>query len=315
MDKSAQNPSIDAALSSLGLQQGVTSPAFPPAEPSPFFLDTRTPPERSGTNKRKLTLLALIDELTELRDEEQERERETNYGLTTIECSNSETEGVERFRLFDERIYKLDLKLQSFSDAVRPLGSSVGLLNAAYHLRARLPQIQYLFRGNAAEQFDDVTNGPTLGTKPYSSRRRAKARKGKLMAHLARPKEPWTSEIEDLPKEMEALAQDLHEFFDRLNDVPEFTDEAMNTALEAFYRASSLRDFEGQLKFVAVAKYINDLSEDLGEHIYSTTESLDRFVNVGVPAIRTSQAHVANSLQRISTAATFFSSVTATTLQ
>ncbi|KAG9092841.1 hypothetical protein FRC07_011577 [Ceratobasidium sp. 392] len=80
MDKLAQNPSIGAALGSPGLQQEVTSPTFLSTEPSPFLSGTRTPPERSGTNKRKLTLLALIDELTELRDEEQERERDTNYG-------------------------------------------------------------------------------------------------------------------------------------------------------------------------------------------------------------------------------------------
>ncbi|KAG8788488.1 hypothetical protein FRC12_014529 [Ceratobasidium sp. 428] len=320
MDRLTQNPSIGAALGSPGPQQEVNSPTFLSAEPSPFFSGTRTPPERANTNKRKITLLALIDELTQLRDEEQEREKEINYGPTADERSTSEIEGVERFRLFDERIHRLDLKLQSFTNAVRQLGSSVGLLNAAYHLRARLTQIQYLFRENAAEQFDDVAHGLNHGTKPYSSRRRAKARKSKLMAHLARPNKPWTSEIEDLPVEMEFLAKDLHEFLDRLNDVPEFTDEAVNAAIMAFeddlkYRASCLREFGGQLRFVAVAKYINDLSEDLGEHMDRMKDSLDNFIDVGVPTIRFSQKHTATGLQNLSTVATFFSGVTATTLQ
>ncbi|KAG8707654.1 hypothetical protein FRC09_001682, partial [Ceratobasidium sp. 395] len=320
MDRLTQNPSIGAALGSPGPQQEVNSPTFLSAEPSPFFSGTRTPPERANTNKRKITLLALIDELTQLRDEEQEREKEINYGPNADERSTSEVEGVERFRLFDERIHRLDLKLQSFTNAVRQLGSSVGLLNAAYHLRARLTQIQYLFRENAAEQFDDVAHGLNLGTKPYSSRRRAKARKSKLMAHLARPNIPWTSEIEDLPREMESLAKDLHEFLDRLNDVPEFTDEAVNAAIMAFeddlkYRASCLREFEGQLKFVAVTRYINDLSEDLGEHMDRMKDSLDNFIDVGVPTIRFSQKHTATGLQNLSTVATFFSGVTATTLQ
>jgi len=321
MDRLAQNPSIGVALGSPGPQQAeITSPTFLSAEPSPFYSGARTPPERSGTNKRKLTLLALIDELTELRDEEQEREKDVNYGPTADERLSSEIEGVERFRVFDERIHKLDLKLQSFTNAVRQLGSSVGLLNAAYHLRARLTQIQYLFRENAAEQFDDVTHGPNLGTKPYSSRRRAKARRSRNPSHMTRPTKLWTSEIEELPAEMEALAKDLHEFLDRLNDIPEFTDEAVNASIMAFegdlkYRASCLREFEGQLKFVAVAKYINDLSEDLGEHMDRMKDSLDTFVDVGVPTIRFSQKHTATGLQNLSTVATFFSGVTATTLQ
>lgn len=57
---------------------------------------------------------------------------------------------MERFRVFDERIRSLDLKLQAFANAVRQLGSSAGLLNAAYHLRARLTQIQYFFRENVS---------------------------------------------------------------------------------------------------------------------------------------------------------------------
>ncbi|KAG8723338.1 hypothetical protein FRC09_003723 [Ceratobasidium sp. 395] len=318
MDRLTQNPSIGAALGSPGPQQEVNSPTFLSAEPSPFFSGTRTPPERANTNKRKITLLALIDELTQLRDEEQEREKEINYGPTADERSTSEIEGVERFRLFDERIHRLDLKLQSFTNAVRQLGSSVGLLNAAYHLRARLTQIQYLFRENAAEQFDDVAHGLNLGTKPYSSRRRAKARKSKFMA--PRPNKLWTSEIEELPDEMEFLAKDLHEFLGRLNDVPEFTDEAVNAAIIAFeddlrYRASCLREFGGQLRFVAVAKYINDLSEDLGDHMDRMKDSLDNFIDVGVPTIRFSQKHTATGLQNLSTVATFFSGVTATTLQ
>lgn len=319
MDRLTQNPSIGAALGSPGLPQPeIVSPTFLSAEPSPFFSGARTPPERSGTNKRKLTLLALLDELTALRDEEQERDKEINYGPAADERLSSEIEGVERFRLFDERIHRLDLKLQAFANAVRQLGSSVGLLNAAYHLRARLTQIQYLFRENAAEQFDDVTHGPNNGTKPYSARKRAKVRKSRNL--MARPVMFWTDDIEKLPQEMEILAKDLHEFLDRLNDVPEFTDEAVNASITAFeddlkYRASCLREFEGQLRFVAVARYINDLSEDLGDHMDRMKDSLDTFIEVGVPTIRFSQKHTATGLQNLSTVATFFSGVTATTLQ
>ncbi|KAF8595381.1 WD40 repeat-like protein [Ceratobasidium sp. AG-I] len=322
MDRIHHNPSIGAAFGSPTHPADISSPTFLPSEP-PFISGTRTPPERAGTSKRKLTLLALIDELAQLRDEEQDKEKDINYAPTADERQSSESEAVERFRIFDERIRNLDLKLQAFANAVRQLGSSAGLLNAAYHLRARLTQIQYFFRENAAELFDDIAHGPNLGTKPYSARRRGKARRSTTLFTSVSPtsnNKPWLNDTEHLPKELEYLAKDLHSFLDRLNDVPEFSDEAVNASIMSFegdlrYRASCLREFEGQLKFVAVAQYINDLTEDLGVHMDSMKASLTIFIEVGVPTIRFSQKHTATGLQNLSTVATFFSGVTATTLQ
>ncbi|CAE6472842.1 unnamed protein product [Rhizoctonia solani] len=310
--------SIGAAMAGGSQSPGeVNSPAFLSSEPAAFVAGARTPPERTGTSKRKQTLLALIDELTELRDEELEREREISYGLTKDERTSSDTEGIERFQAFDKCIRSLDLKLQSFANAVRQLGSSVGLLNAAYHLRARLRQIQYFFWENAAELFDAIPHAPNVGTSRYSARKR-----GKVRRHMAVGPENtlWSTEIEELPDEMENLATDLDKFLKRLNDVPEFTDEAVNASIVAFegdlrYRASCLREFKDQLRFLAVARYINDLTEDLGEHMESMMESLNTFIDVGVPTIRFSQKHTATGLQNLSTVATFFSGVTATTLQ
>ena len=72
------------------------------------------------------------------------------FSATADERLSSDSEGIERYRVFDERIRNLDLKLQAFANAVRQLGSSAGLLNAAYYLRARLTQIQYFFRENVS---------------------------------------------------------------------------------------------------------------------------------------------------------------------
>ena len=44
-------------------------------------------------------------------------------------------------------------------------------------------------------------------------------------------------------------------------------------------------------------------------------EALTIFIEVGVPTIRFTQHHTANGLQNLSTVATFFSAVTATTIQ
>jgi len=91
----------------------------------------------------------------------------------------------------------------------------------------------------------------------------------------------------------------------------------------------------GQFKYPAVQRYLHDLSSDLGEHIASITSALSLFIEVGksfhftsalslglphsnvsgVPTIRFAQKHGAHNLLNLSTVATFFSSVTATSLQ
>ena len=91
----------------------------------------------------------------------------------------------------------------------------------------------------------------------------------------------------------------------------------------------------GQFKYPAVQRYLHDLSTDLGEHIESITSALSLFIEVGklshfapvqsfslpyhdalgVPTIRFAQKHGAQNLLNLSTVATFFSSVTATSLQ
>lgn len=53
------------------------------------------------------------------------------------------------------RIRQVDTELLNFGNAVRPLGSSVGLISSAYNLRVRLQQILHLFRENASEIFPE----------------------------------------------------------------------------------------------------------------------------------------------------------------
>lgn len=46
------------------------------------------------------------------------------------------------------------------------------------------------------------------------------------------------------------------------------------------YRASCLREFENQLRYVAVTRYINDLTEDLGVHVDAMKDALNIFIEV-----------------------------------
>ena len=104
---------------------------------------------------------------------------------------------------------------------------------------------------------------------------------------------------------------------------------------QAGFTRSVLMITPGQFEYPAVQRYLHDLSSDFGEHIESITSALSLFIDVGklshltsvwslghpysnvsgVPAVRLAQKHDAGSLLNLSTIATFFSSVTATSLQ
>ena len=92
----------------------------------------------------------------------------------------------------------------------------------------------------------------------------------------------------------------------------------------------------GQFKYPAVQRYVHDLTGEMGEHLDSIASSLSMFIEIGsfltpyprslyqqhplmliagVPTIRFAQKHAAANLLNLSTVATFFSAVTATTMQ
>ncbi|CAE6426142.1 unnamed protein product [Rhizoctonia solani] len=286
----------------------------------------RSGPERQTYNpdRRKQTLLALLSELSDLRDAEDIDKEIRNPGPNNGNDGAPEKaqdaqarEGVAIFRAFDNHASNLDRRLQNFANAIRQLGSSVGLLNATYHLRGSLIRIEHLFRENAADLFSEIrrkrdsVRGPGLGS--------ATAETNRVRTGIRPPLRPL-SDVELLPREMDNLAQQIQVFVNRLNDVPEFTDEFINATLLSFasdlrYQASCLREFAGQLKTVAVQQHINDLSTDISSHMESMNDALIGFIEVGVPTIRHAQTHTANGLQYLSAVAMFFSGVTATTIQ
>jgi hypothetical protein len=128
------------------------------------------------------------------------------------------------------------------------LGSSVGLLSSAFHLRARLSQILHLFRENAAELFRDVLRQSVEPTRPLGTRKR---RKPLRPTQKMRPDITIRSDPEALPEELDFLATDLHTFLECLNQIPEFTDEGVNSTALSFhndlkYWASGLQEYKGE---------------------------------------------------------------------
>ncbi|KAG8681716.1 hypothetical protein FRC08_015465 [Ceratobasidium sp. 394] len=311
---------------------------FRPSEPlsSEPASSLRPNPDRQTSNpsKRKQTLLALLSELTDLKDEENVEKETKDPGPISADATQdvNSREGVATFRAFDNHARSLDRQLQSFANAVRQLGSSVGLMNATYHLRGALIQIEYFFRENAADLFTEIRRGNMETARANvkqnddsesdnDSIRKKRRILDKDRIHTGmRPQVKPMSDFELFPVEMQNLSKQIEVFVDRLNDIPEFTDELVNATFLSFasdlrYRASCLGEFKGQLKTIAVQRYINDLSVDIGMHMESMRDALNSFIEVGVPTIRHAQNHTANGLQYLSAVATFFSGVTATTIQ
>ncbi|QRV75864.1 BRCA1 carboxy-terminus (BRCT) domain protein [Ceratobasidium sp. AG-Ba] len=204
---------------------------------------------------------------------------------STDEYFLSKQEGTERFKAFDERVHKLNMKLKAFADAVRLFGSGIGLIGAARQVQSPLLEMRHLFRHNAMRQFDDIRHAPC-----FTARQNAEA-----------------NDIEKLPKVIDQLAQSIRDFLDRVNQALEYNDESATISVMSFEHDLKA----GQLKTPAIAKYINDFTEDIGEHMDTMKDSLDTFL----VAIRASQERTVTGLQNLSTVATFFSSVTATTIQ
>ncbi|KAG8903781.1 hypothetical protein FRB99_002771 [Tulasnella sp. 403] len=313
------------------------APVFPSSGDTIFYTepvseDPREELRRRRSTRRKQTLAALLDELIALKDDDFDIDSHRNGPdapgkLTNIRCApivddRLQNEGAALFELFNKRIRQVDTELLNFGNAVRPLGSSVGLISSSFQLRARLQQILHLFRENASDIFPDrVKRELVEPLKPLSSRKKSKTRLSRQgPTRQIRPYTELTSDLEQFPAQFELLAKDLVTFLHFLHDIPEFRDEGLNTSVLSFdtdlkYWASCLKEFKQQFQYPAIKRYVNDLTREMDEHLENIRDALRIFVKDGVSTIRTAQNHTQTGLQNLSTVATFFSGVTATTLQ
>ncbi|KAF5379166.1 hypothetical protein D9615_006004 [Tricholomella constricta] len=279
-----------------------------------------TPKARpSSPPSRRETILSLVEMLLQqnggLDHEDKLPNFEDDRDVPTVD-EHLQVVGAEEFNKFERRINSLDKELRNFANAARQLGSSVAILSSAFHLRERLAQILVLYRQNAADLFPrkiihlsrELAPDPEHEQPKAKRRRRGRMAKAKAPPHVARPTVNENLDPEFFPEQLEALAKDVATFLGCLNEFPEFTDEAVNASIRSFegdlkYWASCLKEYAGHFRYPSVQRYIHDLSAEMGEHIDS------------VPTIRFAQKHGAANLLNLSTVATFFSAVTATTLQ
>ncbi|KAG9009636.1 hypothetical protein FRB90_008227 [Tulasnella sp. 427] len=181
-------------------------------------------------------------------------------------------ECIELFLKFNTKLMDLEEEIHGFTRAVRPLGSSSGLIFSAIRLPRRMKDIRDVFYANASTLYEAFgeTHDSDL---PRSFRKYAPEKYDRQNDSRG-----------NFPTLLRGLAGELREFLDSLRDIPEFSDKALPESLEAFaswldYRANGLQDFGG------------------------------------VAAIKAAQDRAKEQLLNMSTVATFFSGVAATTFQ
>ncbi|KIK57402.1 hypothetical protein GYMLUDRAFT_46278 [Collybiopsis luxurians FD-317 M1] len=291
-------------------------------------------PRRPSTSNRRETILSLMEILLkqEVGNESslnQQQMFEDDRDVPTVD-EHLQTAGAEAFHRFQKKINNLDKELRNFSNAARQLGSSAAILASAFHLRTRLAHLLHLYRQNASDVYPRKIKAPASipgsdgdeKAKKHHKSRRSPHLSGKHRAlpHVARPIVDANIDLEEFPNQFEALAREVTAFVDSLNEFPEFTDEAVNASISSFegdlkYWANCLQNYQGQFRYPAVQRYIQDLAVEMGEHLDSITSTLSLFTEVNIPNIRFAQKHGATNLLNLSTIATFFSAVTASTLQ
>ncbi|KAG8924296.1 hypothetical protein FRC02_010530 [Tulasnella sp. 418] len=235
-------------------------------------------------------------------------------------------EGVEKFKQFDWSINQLDLELLHFANNARPLGSSVSLIRSSYALRRSLHQIRHLFRVNASSIYPSIVeNERPASLEPIILGKRSRAMRDplnlvKVPNRMIEDDDVLTSSLEELPEQFGRLGEDMLSFLRFLHDIPEFTDEnlthSMQTAhADIMYWEQCLSDHQGNFITPAVQRYVNNLSDEIGEHARTIKKALDLFQKNGINYIRSAQTQAQTGFQNLSTVATFFSAMTATTLQ
>ncbi|KAG8915876.1 hypothetical protein FRC01_003478, partial [Tulasnella sp. 417] len=208
----------------------------------------------------------------------------------------------QTYHKFERNIKDLEGELDSFMAAIRPIGSSSGLIRTAMELKRQnlslLEQCRFV-----------------------SSRilRRVTTKRQNSIPEQLREK---SSRSVDFAKTFKNLSFTIEEFLDGLADIPEFWDKNLTDILQDTCdwlndRADAIRANQdlNYLASIAYLRYLCQVASEMSGHLERIRKGLACFVKEGVTAIRDAQDRAHSRLQNMSTVATFFSAVTATTLQ
>lgn len=134
-------------------------------------------------------------------------------------------------------VKSLEEDLETFMRAVRPVGSSSGLIRAAKKLDEEITVILNQMRYTTAK----------IWTKFATSKERPHSTLPEDLQNVKTLTASWK-----LAKSFQTLSGALQEFLNSLQDIPEFEDKRLTDSLEAFhhwldYRANTLNAYSGRL--------------------------------------------------------------------
>ncbi|KAF8322778.1 WD40-repeat-containing domain protein [Cantharellus anzutake] len=215
----------------------------------------------------------------EVREVEEATARTSSEHGAGYKDHSLQREGSAAFKVFVRKMNTLDANLQSFTNAVGQLGSSVAISSSADELRDCLQRLLQSFRSNAAHLFEGGEK--ELASIPKFRRFASRYYTRTIRSPLVQADSPAT-----IPEQMASLAHNLTTFVRCLDQIPEFTDQAVNASTALFhddlmYWSSCLKDHRAG----------------------------------GIPTIKFSQTQTTKTLQNLSTVAALFAAVDATAIQ
>ncbi|KZT35388.1 WD40 repeat-like protein [Sistotremastrum suecicum HHB10207 ss-3] len=242
--------------------------------------------------------------------------------MAALSERRQEARAFKQFTRFEMQMTQLDGQLRTLINAARQVDSSVVVLSSALQLRRRLNRVSQLFERNFTELYPRHLKRRPERSRPDLLWKSLNPYGVPKVVNITSSRDPHTdgAQQEQIPGELRMLSKDLVQFLNGLREFPEFIDEGVSTAVMNFhddltYWASTLEEFEGQLRSAPLARYIADLMPMIGTHLDALTGALSFFVETGLAAIRQFQSRAVSNLVNFSTVATFFSAITAQTLQ
>ncbi|KAG9009637.1 hypothetical protein FRB90_008228 [Tulasnella sp. 427] len=214
-------------------------------------------------------------------------------------------EAIRQFSSFKKSVRNLDHKLDDFTRAVRPLGSSSQLILSARNIGERMADIQNAFRLNSCSIYK------TYGDKSVDQEL-PDIFEDMPSAELEPPATP-----QKFHKLFYRVSEELDDFMKSLSDIPEFSDKKLSDSILAFetwlmYRAHDLREFRSP-DTPEILRYRNCVMLEMTEYMVDIGKALAQFSVDGVTALKEAQDRAKEQLLNMSTVATFFSGVAATT--
>ncbi|KIO23691.1 hypothetical protein M407DRAFT_26893 [Tulasnella calospora MUT 4182] len=217
-------------------------------------------------------------------------------------------ECVYQFGCFKKSIHELDHRLDEFMRAVRSVGSSSQLILSTIELQRRMTDILEVFRSNAMS----IYNGFAESASPELP--------DIFQSNSPHRTQKSSQDQKPFPELLADISEELGNFLKSLSDIPEFSDKKLTDSILAFegwliYRTGSLEDIQDQSQTRAMERYENSLMLEMIHYMRETGKALAHFAKDGVIAIKEAQDRSKEQLLNMSTVATFFSGVAATTFQ